>query len=472
MAVLQVNDLTYAYPQGRSVGPCSFSVEKGEFLHVTGSSGCGKSTLARCISGLIPHIYHGKMTGEVLINGRSTLSTRMWELSELAGFVFQNPSMQMLGNTVEEEIILGLENLGLDRAVISDRLEESLGRFGLESMRGRDPQTLSGGEQQKLALAAITSRRPPVLVLDEPLSMLDVSAATELTQYLSLLSQSGTTVIAFEHRADYLSSLPGVRVMPLDPAASVKFSRRRASASCPDRACGAKPLVISNICVTAGKTRILENMSLTVQSGSVTAIVGRNGTGKTTLLRAITGLQPFEGSITVDGKKPDFGLVCQNADLQIFNATVRSEILYRVNNPDMELYARLLEILGLGRYENTPPLILSEGEKKRLALATVLIRKPEHGVLLDEPSLGQDAAHKHTLMELCAEIASTGKTVILTTHDLHLASMADRIVVLGPDGIAASGRTGEVLADDSIWARAGMFVPGWITEDERKGITA
>jgi energy-coupling factor transport system ATP-binding protein len=125
--MININDLTYSYPQHRKgIGPITFSVKPGEMLHVTGSSGCGKSTLARCISGLIPHIYNGEMGGEVFIDGRRTAETPLWKLAETAGFVFQNPAMQMMGSSVEEEIIIGLENLGLSRDTIRKRLEDSL----------------------------------------------------------------------------------------------------------------------------------------------------------------------------------------------------------------------------------------------------------------------------------------------------------------------------------------------------------
>src|SRR3990172_2142216 len=117
--MIQIHDLAYTYPQHRKgIGPYSFSVKPGELLHITGSSGCGKSTLARCISGIIPHIYRGEMKGEVRVNGFRTSDTPLWRLAELAGFVFQNPRIHILGSTVEEEIIIGLENLGLEHAEI------------------------------------------------------------------------------------------------------------------------------------------------------------------------------------------------------------------------------------------------------------------------------------------------------------------------------------------------------------------
>jgi energy-coupling factor transporter ATP-binding protein EcfA2 len=209
---------------------------------------------------------------------------------------------------------------------------------------------------------------------------------------------------------------------------------------------------------------VLRDLNLTVSGGQTVAIVGRNGVGKTTLLRALAGLQPHDGTVLIDSERPDLGLVFQNADLQLFNASVRDEILYRVSDPDMELYQHLLGVLGLTRYENTPPLLLSEGEKKRVALATILVRQPRHGVLLDEPSLGQDTAHKQMLLRVASALNRAGQMVIMTTHDLTLAAGADRIILLGGEGIVADGSPDEVFADRSAWASIGLHVPHWLQQ--------
>jgi energy-coupling factor transporter ATP-binding protein EcfA2 len=222
-----------------------------------------------------------------------------------------------------------------------------------------------------------------------------------------------------------------------------------------------------------GGRAILQDLSLSAEMGHVVAVVGRNGVGKTTLLRALVGLQNHEGTIAMNGGQPDLGMVFQNADMQLFNATVRDEILYRVPEPDMDLYGWLLEALGLARYEEVPPLLLSEGEKKRVALATVLMRRPRHGLLLDEPSLGQDAAHKKQLIQVARALAGAGQLVVLTTHDLTLAAQADRLALLGPEGFIAHGPPAEILDDDASWARLGLSVPEWVKPPEtRAAVTA
>jgi energy-coupling factor transporter ATP-binding protein EcfA2 len=470
--ILRADGIAYRYPQNNhGLAPTSLAIRPGERLLITGSSGCGKSTLARCLTGLIPHLYRGTLSGDVWLDGWRTADAPLWQLAERAGLVFQNPAAQMLAQSVEDEIVFGLENLGLFPSAISKRLEETLARFGLESLRARSPQTLSGGEQQKLALAATTARQPPVLVLDEPLSMLDGTAAAGLVDHLTELARSGTAVVVCEHRKEYMRSIPHLRTLCLGGTV-------RQETTIPDfDLCPAEPaalqLKVSGLTVRLGGRYILRDLSFSVEGGQVIAVVGRNGVGKTTLLRALAGLQKHTGSVTVNGERPDrstssrpsLGMVFQNADRQLFNATVRDEILYRVPDPDMARYDCLLQVLGLARYETVPPLLLSEGEKKRVALATVLMRGPHHGLLLDEPALGQDAAHKAALIRLARVLARAGQVVMLTTHDLPLAIQADRLMLLGPDGFVADGPPGKILCDDAAWARLGLSVPDWVHHD-------
>jgi len=311
-----------------------------------------------------------------------------------------------------------------------------------------------------LALAAIMARQPPVLVLDEPLSMLDGTAANELVDRVTDLCRAGTTAIVCEHREEYLHRVPGLRTLRLDAPAVQEPAPAEYRPSPPEKV--AHRLQVDGLAVALGGRPILRNLTFAVDAGQIVAVVGRNGVGKTTLLRALAGLQKYEGKVAVSGNPPDFGLVFQNADLQLFNATVQDEILYRLPRPDMQFYHWLLSNLGLGRYEQTPPLLLSEGEKKRVALATVLMRRPGHGLLLDEPSLGQDASHKTTLIHTCRALAKVGYLVILTTHDLPLAVQADRLMLMGPQGFVADGPPAQVLDDTAAWAQLGLAVPDWV----------
>jgi energy-coupling factor transporter ATP-binding protein EcfA2 len=357
-----------------------------------------------------------------------------------------------------------LENLGLTPQQTHEQVDAALARFGLRPLRTRSPTTLSGGEQQKLALAAIMAREPMVLVLDEPFSMLDSTAVEALVDDLRALARSDVTMVVCEHRPEPLQAIPGLRPLRLRCRATDETAETCQMAAIPELhlTTTAFELTVQGLSVELGGREILRDLSFQAHGGEIIAVVGRNGVGKTTLLRTLAGLQPYQGMIAVDGERPDLGMVFQNADLQLFNASVREEVLYRVGEPDLSLYRQLLDALALARYEAVPPLLLSEGEKKRVALATVLMRRPRHGVLLDEPALGQDGAHKQMLMHIARALAQSGQLVIMTTHDLTLAGQADRMLLLGEEGFVADGPPTEVLRHPAPWAAIGLSVPSWL----------
>jgi energy-coupling factor transport system ATP-binding protein len=463
--VLSARALSYTYHAQRapSFRDVSLTIGAGERLLITGSSGCGKSTLARCLVGLIPHLYHGKLDGQVCLDGLRTDVTPLWQLAEKAGMVLQNTQAQMLASTVEDEIAFGLENLGLPHAKIARRIESSLERFGIEKYRTHDPRRLSGGEGQRVMLAAMLSRRPPLLVLDEPLSMLDTTAAHELVDHLAELARQGSAIVVCEHRSRYFVDAGAFREYPLmgDRVIAPEDGSRAPLSAVPDF-----HLSVNDLSVSFGKRRVLHNLSLDLASGQIVALVGINGSGKTTLLRALIGLQRYDGQVEVsDANAPDLGLVYQNPDLQLFNPTIREEMLYRVASPDDEWYRWLLTRLGLARYEMASPLLLSEGEKKRLCLAMVLMHRPRHGVLLDEPTLGQDDRHRVLLGQTAKALADAGRLVVVATHDLAWAAhFATQMLVLHQGHILASGTPGVLLRDVSLWQRVNLYVPEWIWE--------
>lgn len=459
---LRASQVSFQYPQNqRGFGPFSFSLLPGESVLISGPSGSGKSTLARSLTGIIPHLYRGEFKGEVWLGEMRTDQTPLWALSEQAGFVFQNPALQLIAPSVEDEILFGLENLGLARSIMADRLEEALSRFGLQALRHRSPLTLSGGEQQKLALAAVLARQPKVMVLDEPLSMLDTTSALALVTHLTELAGSGTAMVLFEHREPYLSLIPGLRTEPLQDYVLPEIGEP-AQASfepLPDQT-----LIVDRLGIIRGKKQVFTQLSFELKSGQVAALVGPNGVGKTTLFRALAGFQHYQGTISLaeSKEKPGFSMVFQNPDVQLFNATVKEEVLYQVPHPDLSWYRWLIAMLDLERYEQTPPLLLSEGEKRRVALATVLMRRPGRGILLDEPALGLDQYHKAVLLHLLRALAHQGMFVLFSTHDLELAAQADHLILLGEQGIAAQGPTRTVLGDDSAWSAIGLVRPDWV----------
>lgn len=415
-ATLSAEQVAFTYPCGDApVGPFSMDIAPGRLSLVRGPSGSGKSTLLRLLCGVIPHLYEGDLRGRVLLGDVPIATLPLGEITRRVGAVFQNPETQLLGTTVGEEIAFGLRRTRLSRREQEHRQRDVLERFALGSFEHRDPRRLSGGEQQRVVIAALAARRPDVLLLDEPLSMLDRSATAAVCDDLDALRRDGSAVVAFEHRRDVFSACAGVDELRLaDLSVDVEVPEM---VDCR----GELVLEAEGLSVDLGGTAVLRGIDLCWRGGTAVAVHGPNGSGKTTLLRALCGLQPYRGRITrrVDGRevRGALGLAFQNADHQIFNESVRAELRYACGVVDESRYRSVVALLGLDACEMRPPLLLSEGEKKRLALGLLLMRPGLSGLCLDEPTLGQDDAHRERLGRIVRRLVAAGHLCIVATHD-------------------------------------------------------
>lgn len=211
MALLEVTGLTYRYPVGLApaLRNVSLHLRSGEFLGIVGPSGAGKSTLCAALAGLVPHFFGGRIEGRVLVGGLDSRETSVADLTRHVGLILQNPFTQLSGvkETVETEVAFGLENRGVPRAEMRERVAESLERLGLVALRDRHPFTLSGGQMQRLAIASVLAMRPGILVCDEPTSQLDPAGVREVMGLLADLQRAGTTIILVEHRTSLLAEM-------------------------------------------------------------------------------------------------------------------------------------------------------------------------------------------------------------------------------------------------------------------------
>ena len=199
---------TYSGSKSPSVRDLDLAIERGEFVLLTGPSGCGKTTLCRCLNGLIPNFYPGHLEGRFEVCGMDIARAKTYELAKLVGHVFQNPENQLFSLSVEREVAFGPENLGLPREEIRERVEWAMELVGISDLRDRAPYELSGGQQQKVAIASVLAMRPEVLVLDEPTSFLDPKSAKSILETIAKLNEElGMTVILVEHRLDLASRL-------------------------------------------------------------------------------------------------------------------------------------------------------------------------------------------------------------------------------------------------------------------------
>lgn len=511
--LVEVDRLTFRYRRATqpALRDTSLQIEPGQVLLVAGPSGCGKSTLIRALNGLIPHAYSGELSGTVRLDGKPTGKMKLKEMSLLVGTVLQDPMRQVVGATVEAELAFGPENLGLPRDEIRARVGEVSGRAGIDALRGRASDSLSGGELQLLAMAGILMMRPRLYVVDEPLANLDPVSAARLLGILRRLADDGCAVVIVEHRVEealelrpdavlyldegrtrYLGPVDGF-LRTADPAAvKLPFDvvLRRAlegepaaaplAAPAPSRRptmpLGAPPrLAFEDLSVALESRPVLHDITAAFGRSEVVAVLGANGSGKTTLFRTAMGLVPPQaGRVLVDGAPAAgrpvsdlarvFGYVFQSPSQMLFARTVREELLFgprtlglRMDDPEAEV-ADALRRSRLEAEEGIllrPPLTLSFGQQKRLALAVALMLQPRT-LILDEPSAGQD--HR-TAEAFLGEVATLGgvESLYLVTHDVDLAlTHADRIILLREGGIVADGPPSAVAADAERWAACNL----------------
>lgn len=500
--MIELDRLGYSYPQAErpALTSVNLRVEPGETVLLTGRSGSGKSTLLGTINGLVPHFFGGRFSGRALIAGHDTRTHRPYELSGIVGTAFQEPAARFVTRSVTDELAFGLEAEGLPGAEIGRRLRATIERLDLGPLVNRPLDQLSGGEQQRVAVAAALVREPRVLVLDEPTSQLDADGAHGVLDWLHELWREGplTTLIS-EHRlarmlpeADRVAALgPGGTLeawgVPEDvvprlaygpplieaarrlglPAGLSDESRARlrsallglvgASRHPPP---GDRRLACRGVSFAYPAGFALSEIGFEVMQGEAVALLGGNGSGKTTLLRCVMGLLAHRGEIEVDGHAiqalPVAGrarwvaYLPQSPSAFLFAETVREELLttlrYHGLKPDAGHDPRaMLEAFGLAALSDQYPRDLSAGERQRTALAAVMIARPGT-VLLDEPTLGMDLLSQAALARRIRAWKRAGMSVVVATHDVEFAAaVTDRAIVLHAGRMVAEGATGEVL---------------------------
>jgi energy-coupling factor transport system ATP-binding protein len=506
--MIRVEELSFAYP--KAAGPVlrgvNLSIPEGEAVLVVGPSGGGKSTLLRCLNGLVPHFHGGSFAGRVSVDGEDTLNHQPRELARKVGLVFQDPESQFVADIVEDEIAFGMENMGVPRLTMRKRVEEVLDVLDIAHLRRRRLDTLSGGELQRVAIGAVLTVQPRVLVLDEPTSQLDPQAAEEvLTVVQRLNSDLGLTIVMAEHRlervvqyVDRVLYMPGdgsvasypvrqaMERLPLAPPVA-RIGRALGWAPLPLSVREGKPfvrgsalpplsdkrsdtgesgvagigagVVVEKAHLSYGDADVIKGISLRAFPGQVLALMGRNGAGKTSLLRSLVGLlAPRKGTVSVLGEDVvgstteeltrRVALVPQNPASILFHDTVEGEVADTLKGTGRE--GSVEEALAEWRLESlrrAHPRDLSAGERQRAALAAMLVGRPPV-ILLDEPTRGMDYETKRLLIDNLRRRCREGCTVVLASHDVELVgSCADRVVLLAEGEVAAAGPTRDVLTE-------------------------
>ena len=487
----------------------NLTIDEGELVLVIGSTGSGKSSLLRLINGLVPHHTGGILAGDVSVNGTSTQIAKPGAMAHLIGIVGQNPANGFVADTVEEELAFGMEVLNLPSDVMRKRVEEVLDLLSLAALRNRSIATLSGGEQQRVAIGAALVTHPKVLVLDEPTSALDPIAAEEVLSILHrLVHDLGLTVVIAEHKlerviqfADRIVHINGAGVAnvgtpeeilmnsPIAPpivhlakalgfkeiGLTVRDMRRMttefrelptAENKNHEVKTGDAVISIENLKVSYGDSIALNNVSSTINEREIVAVMGRNGAGKSSLLKAIAGVSPVQsGKIRVLGNNPadlhgkarrqSIGFIPQEPSDLLYGQSVQIECdqADRDNELSVGTTFTVLQQLVPGISGNTHPRDLSEGQRLGLALSVVVSSNPTI-LILDEPTRGLDYEAKSQLSRILIQFAATfGKAVLLATHDVELvAELATRVIFVADGDIVADGSTLDVLLSSPAFA--------------------
>jgi energy-coupling factor transporter ATP-binding protein EcfA2 len=437
VALVAVDGLTFRYTgeDRPALDDVSLTVEPGEILLLAGRSGCGKTTLIRALAGLVPHFHGGSFAGRVVIGGRDTRRTRPAELAGTVATLFQDPEDQVVFGGVSAEVAFGIENAGAPPEEIDGRVQAALDAVGAGHLRPRQVAQLSGGELQRVCLAATLALEPSLLLLDEPTSQLDQDGAASLLRLVRRQARDrGVAVVLSEHRlagaldvADRVIALENGAILPdgrLPGRKAVSFpqARREGRPSTSDVVARVESVEFAY----GDGPPVFQGVSLHVRRGEIVALTGPNGSGKTTLAKIAAGLlEPTAGTAARQGR-PAF----LTQDPGRFLVKERCDEEVRLGARSAAAAARALGAVGLIGLEDRHPRDLSSGERERLALAAVLATEPDL-LVLDEPTRGVDPEARRELAALLRSDASRCATLIVThDHDL-VAALADRVVELG-----------------------------------------
>lgn len=497
MESYKVENLNFTYPQSAEKALCdvTIAINQGEFICVCGKSGCGKTTLLRLLKTTLAPF--GETDGKIYFYGRGLSDVSTVEQASKIGFVMQDVENQIVTDKVWHELAFGLESLGVPTPEIRTRVSEMSEFFGITDWFYEKVTDLSGGEKQLLNLASVMVMCPEVLILDEPTSQLDPIAASEFLKTLEKINRElGTTVILSEHRLeeafavadrvvvmdngkiiaddtpqnvgkilksenhDMVSALP--TPMRVADVLSVREGRiwleefRKTNTVDAERIPKSETVKMQNVCIEVkdvwfryekNAPDVIKGLSLKVNKGEFYAIIGGNGTGKSTTLSLIGGVnKPYRGKIEVDGK---VSMLPQNPQMLFTKKTVQSDL--EEIKADKELLSQIITVFELEKVLDQHPYDLSGGEAQRAALAKVLLTQPEI-LMLDEPTKGLDAHFKGKLADILLQLTKSGVTVIMVSHDIEFcAKYADRCSMFFDGAITATSTPRELFSCNTFY---------------------
>ncbi|MER0397421.1 DUF3744 domain-containing protein [Vibrio vulnificus] len=506
-------------------------IEKGEKIVIIGPSGSGKSTLGQCLNGLIPHAIKGEVSGSLTINGQETATFAMHQFTEQVGTVLQDTDSQFVGLSIGEDIAFALENQLTANIEMYSLVKATAKMVDLEQMLQRSPHDLSGGQKQRVSLAGILVDDVDILLFDEPLAALDPKTGKRTIEIIDELHRkTGKTVVIIEHRledvlhrhVDRIILMDGGEIMadttpdellasPLLAQYGIReplYLTALKSAGChlalDDHPSSLSELPLANYqhAMTDwfhqanttsnhirsetlldvrnltysydGEKNALEGVSFDVQRGEFVSILGKNGSGKSTITKLIMGvIEPDNGAMHLNGqdlseltifeRSQKVGVVMQNPNHMISHHMIFDEVAFGLRNrgwDEQQVNDKVLEVLelcGLSKYRHWPIEALSYGQKKRVTIASILALEPEL-LILDEPTAGQDYRNYTSMLSFIEKLnRELGITVVIISHDMHLVlEYTTRSIVIADSQLVADAPMTDVFSNPALLDRANL----------------
>ena len=438
--MLEFKDVSFTYKNSNNkvLDRVNFKINKGECILLTGVSGSGKSTLIHLMNGLIPTLYEGKLEGEILFKNKDLKDIESYDISKNIGYVSQDPRGHFFTTNTTSELVFSMENYGIPLNEMKKKYSELVNLLELEKLVDKNIIYISSGERQKIAIGCSLSLEPEIIILDEPSSNLDFHMTKKLKQLIEKLKTKGYTIIIAEHRMYYIQDLID-RVFVINNGKVIEktISDLESNNEVPLRSLDIFNLELENISCKNKELlmeinnitykNILSNITTTVYKGDVIGLIGKNGVGKTTLLRLLSNImKPNKGKIV--GKVVPF-LVMQDMDYQFFTESVESEMKFGSADNDLEKINSLLMKLGLIEFKDKIPFELSGGQKQRLLIAISALANVNL-LMFDEPTSGLDYVNMTKVSGILKDL-SKNSALIVATHDIEfLYKTCNRVVYL------------------------------------------
>ncbi|HAL30021.1 MAG TPA: hypothetical protein DCP20_04815 [Coriobacteriia bacterium] len=457
---------TYAGTRSVAIEGVDFIAGFGSETWITGPNAAGKSTLLEIIAGVVPTVIEGKLTGrlDVVGAGMGTDATPSMVLQDSGVYLFR---------TVFDEIAFPLANRGVPEDELDSAVRGALDAVGIAHLEARLMHTLSGGERQKVAVAAALAVDPDVLLLDEPFEQLDPASADEVLGLARRQAALGTTVFIATREAEHVPEgaqrLHLVAGVPQHDAAEPRIECRPIT-----RPLGGLLLELRKLTHRYGPGGGVEDVDLSVREGESVALLGPNGAGKTTIMKHTIGLlRPDSGDVRVLDKDAsdretwelarDVGLLFQNPDDQVFNRVVEIEVAWSLiargaaKDAALERAHAVMAELGIDRLAKENPHEITASERQLVAFASVLVAEPRL-IVLDEPTKALDADAAETVASAVERRLADGAGVLLVTHDVRFAArLSNRCVVLADGRVIADRPSCQALEDASLLRRARLL---------------